>query len=118
MWISLLLAAHPDDRSKGCKLSDLDRVFLATNLEEGKSEADKINLDNSLMRFEFLEGILRVTVVKASPFFSLISRCLYGAFAMEQWMPLQCICNKSLDAFTVHLQWSSGCPYGAFAMKQ
>jgi len=54
-----------DDRSKGCKLSDLDRVFLATNLEEGKSEADKINLDNSLMRFEFLEGILRVTVVKA-----------------------------------------------------
>ncbi|KAF5832483.1 hypothetical protein DUNSADRAFT_11605 [Dunaliella salina] len=53
-----------NDKSKGCKLSDLDRVFLATNLEEGKSEADKINLDNSLMRFEFLEAILRVTVVK------------------------------------------------------
>jgi len=31
-----------DDKSKGCKLADLDRVFLVTNLEEGKSEKDKV----------------------------------------------------------------------------
>lgn len=32
-----------EDKSKTCKLSDLDRVFLATNLEEGKGEADQVS---------------------------------------------------------------------------
>eukprot|EP00198_Chlamydomonas_reinhardtii_P011316 XP_001700653.1 predicted protein [Chlamydomonas reinhardtii] len=43
--------------------ADLDRIFLAANYEEDKaSEESKANLDNALMRFEFIEALLRTAV--------------------------------------------------------
>lgn len=56
----------PDEGSPTSKLSDLDRIFLATNFEEdrGASEASQMNLDNALMRFEFLEALVRVAAAK------------------------------------------------------
>jgi hypothetical protein len=56
-WGELMMVAYiADDESVNCKLSDCDRVFLATNFEEDRSsEASKNNLDNALIRCEFIE---------------------------------------------------------------
>ena len=46
-------------------MSDLDRIFLATNFEEDRaSEEARNNLDNALMRFEFLEALVRTAAAK------------------------------------------------------
>jgi len=51
--------------SKACKMSDLDTIFIATNFEEEKKgELAEENDDNSLMRFEFIEVIVRISLAR------------------------------------------------------
>jgi hypothetical protein len=54
-----------DNKSTGCKASDLDTIFISTNFEEdaGTQESDA-NDDNALCRFEFLEIIVRAAFGK------------------------------------------------------
>eukprot|EP00854_Cymbomonas_tetramitiformis_P009282 gene9282-10996_t len=56
--------ADPD--SLHCKKQDLDVLFKVTNFEEGdkSSAANKINCDVSLMRFEFVEILIRSAMAK------------------------------------------------------
>ena len=55
----------PDQESEKCKRSDLDTLFIVANFEEDKtSELSKFNDDNSLMRFEFMEILIRMGVAK------------------------------------------------------
>ncbi|KAG2491243.1 hypothetical protein HYH03_010450 [Edaphochlamys debaryana] len=47
------------------RASDLDRIFLLANFEEDrKSEESKANLDNALMRFEFIDALVRTAIAK------------------------------------------------------
>ena len=63
-------AGIPDEDSKACRSSDLDMIFVTTNFEEkGKpgSELAKLNAvndDRALMRFEFLQCLVRVAIAK------------------------------------------------------
>jgi len=58
-------AEIPDKKSKACKMSDLDTIFITTNFEEEKKgELAEANDDLALMRFEFLEIIVRIAIAK------------------------------------------------------
>eukprot|EP00798_Chlamydomonas_sp_ICE-L_P014655 gene14655-20689_t len=53
------------DTSPSCKLADLDRIFLIANFEEDKTtESADANPDKALMRFEFLEALIRTAYAK------------------------------------------------------
>ena len=55
----------PDNKSKTCKRKDLDTIFIVANVEEDKSsKVNKANDDRALMRFEFLEVVIRIAVQK------------------------------------------------------
>eukprot|EP00505_MAST-04D_sp_SCG-Rhode-Island_P000787 Stramenopile-MAST_4_protein_787 len=55
----------PDAKSKTCKRKDLDTIFIVANVEEDKSsKVNKANDDRALMRFEFLECVVRIAVQK------------------------------------------------------
>ena len=52
-------------KSKWCKAADCDNVFVATNFEEAKDgELADTNDDLALLRFEFLEALTRVSLLK------------------------------------------------------
>jgi hypothetical protein len=51
----------PDHDSEHCKRSHCDTLFITANYEEND---DKNNDDNALMRFEFLEIVVRMAVMK------------------------------------------------------
>jgi len=59
-----------DASSRSCKLSDLDTVFISTNYEDRTTsslEARRLNdanPDRALMRFEFLQLLVRLAVAK------------------------------------------------------
>jgi len=54
-----------NQKSKYCKPADCDNVFVATNFEEQKDGAlADANDDLALMRFEFLEALTRVALLK------------------------------------------------------
>ena len=61
-----------DPSSKGCKPADLENIFISTNVEDATrgapSQAQKAlnsaNLDKALMRFEFLQAIVRLAIAK------------------------------------------------------
>lgn len=58
-------ARIPEPGSKTCGSPDLSTLFIAANVEENpKSEENKVNYDRALMRFEFLEVIIRVAIAK------------------------------------------------------
>ena len=55
----------PDGKSKFCKMKDCDVMFITTNYEENKDSAESDDNDDlCLMRFEFLEIIVRVAIAK------------------------------------------------------
>ena len=55
----------PDSESEKCKRSDLDTLFIVANFEEDKNSAlSKFNDDNSLMRFEFMDILIRMGIAK------------------------------------------------------
>ena len=55
----------PDSKSKTCKRKDLDTIFIVANVEEDKaSKVNKQNDDRALMRFEFLEVVVRIAIQK------------------------------------------------------
>jgi hypothetical protein len=48
-----------------CKRKDIDTIFIVANLEEDKqSKTNKVNDDRALMRFEFLECVVRIAIAK------------------------------------------------------
>lgn len=53
---------------QGCRGSDLANIFVAVNWEENQgaaaNDADDANDDLAMMRFEFLEGLVRVAFGK------------------------------------------------------
>lgn len=54
-----------DESSLFCKSADCDNVFLASNYEEDKTTFEsKINKDNAMIRFEFLEALVRLSISK------------------------------------------------------
>eukprot|EP00803_Ostreobium_quekettii_P010682 evm.model.scf_352.3 EVM.evm.TU.scf_352.3 scf_352:73256-77230(+) len=65
-WGTLMVDCDiPESASTTCKLSHLDTVFIATNFEEDKgTNVADANLDDALMRFEFVEAIMRVAKLK------------------------------------------------------
>ena len=55
----------PLPESDFCKRSDLDTIFIAANYEEDRNSEDaKLNDDNSLMRFEYIETLVRIAVAR------------------------------------------------------
>lgn len=65
-WGQLMVECGvPDETSTTCRLSHLDTIFVSTNFEEEKqSKLSDANLDGALMRFEFLEALVRVARLK------------------------------------------------------
>jgi len=65
-WTAFLQDAEiPEQASAECKMKDLDTMFISTNFEDDKNdEASKVNDDLALMRFEFLEIIVRIAIAK------------------------------------------------------
>jgi hypothetical protein len=60
-----------EDGSRFCKQSDLDIIFVSTNVEvkgsevsQGQKAVNQANADTALMRFEFLQALTRVAVAK------------------------------------------------------
>ena len=56
-----------DPESKFCKTSDLDTIFITANFQEDKKMAQnskQVNNEKQLMRFEFLECVIRTAVAK------------------------------------------------------
>ncbi|OQR99914.1 hypothetical protein ACHHYP_03940 [Achlya hypogyna] len=53
-----------DETSERCKISDMDNVFVAANLEVTEEAKQADNPDRSLTRFEFLECIIRIAINK------------------------------------------------------
>ena len=48
-----------------CKRKDIDTIFIVANLEEDKqSKVNKANDDRALMRFEFLDCVVRIAIAK------------------------------------------------------
>ena len=45
-----------------CELKDLDTIFIATNVQMLRRSKNDRNPDRSLVRFEFLEIVIRVAV--------------------------------------------------------
>jgi hypothetical protein len=58
-------ANFPDVKSKFCKPKDIDLIFVAVNVEvNSKTDEDLMNPDRALMRFEFLDALLRIAYRK------------------------------------------------------
>jgi len=58
-----------DEKSPACKAADLLDIFHTTNEEEGTglkedSEMNAVNADKALLRFEFLQCLVRVAIAK------------------------------------------------------
>ena len=50
-----------DNASKYCRAKDIDIIFVEVNVEENaKSDVGLFNPDRALMRFEFMDAILRI----------------------------------------------------------
>jgi hypothetical protein len=47
-----------------CRRSDIDTVFIATNVELEEQGDNDENADNAVERFEFLEAVVRIALVK------------------------------------------------------
>ncbi|KAK3254449.1 hypothetical protein CYMTET_36334, partial [Cymbomonas tetramitiformis] len=58
-------ARIPVEGSRHCRQSDLDTMFISTNYEEEKGTIEsETNDDRSLMRFEFVEIVVRMALAK------------------------------------------------------
>lgn len=61
-----------DPLSKGCRPGDLDNIFVSTNVEERavgtlsqeQRTLNEVNADRALMRFEFLQALVRLAIAK------------------------------------------------------
>ena len=57
--------AIEDQDSASCKGRDLDTIFILSNVEaDKKSEESKVNEDRALMRWEFVEAVVRIALAK------------------------------------------------------
>lgn len=68
-------AGVSDNSSKYCRKSDCDRVFIAANFEVGRknSAMNEANPDNCLLRFEFMEAMVRLSQIKYTLGYSGVS---------------------------------------------
>ncbi|KAG2438847.1 hypothetical protein HXX76_005387 [Chlamydomonas incerta] len=54
-----------DSDSQYCKRSDCDTVFIVCNFQPDKKSAEaQVNMENAMMRYEFLEAIVRLAISK------------------------------------------------------
>ncbi|KAG1655046.1 hypothetical protein FOA52_003802 [Chlamydomonas sp. UWO 241] len=65
-WLQFCsLTGITDNTRRGCSSSDLQNVFVAVNYEEEQgTQESEANDDDEMMRFEFLEGIVRAAFGK------------------------------------------------------
>mmetsp|Transcript_48297 Transcript_48297/g.92369 ORF Transcript_48297/g.92369 Transcript_48297/m.92369 type:complete len:1381 (+) Transcript_48297:2-4144(+) len=65
-WLKILIdCSVPNDKSGHCKRHDCDRIFIETNyMDDGEREMGKVQKKDAMMRYEFLEGLLRVSLAK------------------------------------------------------
>ena len=60
----------PDEDSRHCRTSDLDTIFISTNFEDKPAKfseqamVNANNVDRALMRFEFLQALVRLAIAK------------------------------------------------------
>ncbi|GIL66635.1 hypothetical protein Vafri_20126 [Volvox africanus] len=54
-----------DPESQYCKRSDCDTIFIVCNFQPDKKSAEAaVNMENAMMRYEFLEAIVRLAIAK------------------------------------------------------
>ncbi|PNH02618.1 hypothetical protein TSOC_011369, partial [Tetrabaena socialis] len=54
-----------DSDSQYCKRSDCDTIFIVCNFQPDKKSAEAtVNMENAMMRYEFLEAIVRLAIAK------------------------------------------------------
>ena len=57
-----------DEASSSCKMADLQQIFNTTNEEEDtldeQKEMAEVNLDRALLRFEFMQCLVRIAIAK------------------------------------------------------
>ncbi|KAK3248905.1 hypothetical protein CYMTET_41646 [Cymbomonas tetramitiformis] len=65
-WNRLVkICSFADPKSARCKQTDIDTAFVATNFEEdGNEDLNEDNDDDALMRFEFIEILIRIAILK------------------------------------------------------
>lgn len=60
-------AGIPDPESLSCKRSDCDTIFIVCNFQPDKNSPDvAVNDEHALMRFEFMEAVVRLGWYMAS----------------------------------------------------
>lgn len=47
-----------------CRRADCDRIFITSCFQENKKSGQPKVADNALMRFDFLESIIRISLAK------------------------------------------------------
>eukprot|EP00878_Enallax_costatus_P045018 GHUV01053851.1.p1 GENE.GHUV01053851.1~~GHUV01053851.1.p1 ORF type:complete len:472 (+),score=157.43 GHUV01053851.1:213-1628(+) len=58
-------AGIPDPESLSCKRSDCDTIFIVCNFQPDKNSPDvAVNDEHALMRFEFMEAVVRLALAK------------------------------------------------------
>lgn len=117
-----------DENHPTCKLADCDRIFISCNFEEEKqSDESKANLDNALMRFEFVEALVRAAVAKylevrankhgrvGAPITAAQRKP--GAFAQQRAPPPAACLHMCMHAYT-HMRepTSTSCLHAVFAL--
>ncbi|KAK3254963.1 hypothetical protein CYMTET_35839, partial [Cymbomonas tetramitiformis] len=80
-WSTFLVhCGIPDPKSKFCKLKDLDVVFVTTDFEGDRTSGGVKTADSkALLRFEFVEALVRTAICKYA---KDLSRPIYEAIQM------------------------------------
>ena len=91
-----------DETSERCKMSDMDNVFVAANLEVTEEAKQQDNPDRSLTRFEFLECIIRIAINKYATGKSKISLVSTSVRCHE--CTLDAVCETPAQAFEKLMQ--------------
>jgi hypothetical protein len=100
-----------DETSERCRMSDMDTIFVAANVERTDEEKRADNSRRSLTRFEFLECIFRIAINKymhAKP-----PRCATPAEAIEMLMTEKnsATCTRRFQCLSKRLSVHRGCQY-------
>jgi hypothetical protein len=86
---------------EGATSEDYDTMFIAVNFEADKKSADSIaNDDRSIMRFEWLEAVLRMSILRYGDTYTDVSDCvkMFVKNSLDKIDPIE-ICDMSPNHF-------------------